>query len=132
MVMVLYFAYYDTLLQNATDIITKRDNYFIEKCDKSLYQNASVFFITKCDSFITKSDFYYEMPRHRDETLFFYLSFLSQTFAIRRTAGEGRGYFLNSSLPLPLAPQTLRHYWGDYCRELISTRSWQPDLNREA
>ena len=69
--MVLYFAYYDTLLQNATDIITKRDNYFIEKCDKSLYQNASVFlsqnatvslqnpiFITKCLGTETKHCFF--------------------------------------------------------------------------
>ena len=37
-----------------------------------------------------------------------------------RTAGEGRGHFFNSSLPLPPASQTLRHYPGDYCRELTS------------
>ena len=41
---VLYLNRYDTLLQNATDITAK--------CDKSLLQNAAVFF-TKCDSFIT-------------------------------------------------------------------------------
>ena len=39
--MVSYLAYYDTLLENATDIITKRDSYFIIKCNKSLLQNAS-------------------------------------------------------------------------------------------
>ena len=31
---------------------------------------------------------------------FFYLGFLSQTFMIQRTAGEGGGYLFNSSLPL--------------------------------
>ena len=37
------------------------------------------------------------------EVFFFYPDFLSQTFTIHRTAGEGGGYFCNSSLPLPLA-----------------------------
>ena len=40
---------------------------------------------------------------------FFYLGFLSRTFTIHGTAGEGGGYLLNSSLPLPPASQTLRH-----------------------
>ena len=46
----------DTLLQNATDIIRKCDNYFVRKCDRSLLQNASDFLlqnatvITNCDS----------------------------------------------------------------------------------
>ena len=40
---------------------------------------------------------------------FFYLGFLSQTFMIHRTAGEGGGYFFNSPLPLPPDSQTLRH-----------------------
>ena len=43
------------------------------------------------------------------QQFFFYLSFLSQTFMIQRAAGEGRSYFFQSSLPLPLASQTLRH-----------------------
>ena len=41
--MTLYYTFmtpYDTLLQNATDIIIKCDSYFITKCDKSLLQNA--------------------------------------------------------------------------------------------
>ena len=38
--------------------------------------------------------------------VFFYLGFLSRTFT---TAGEGGGYFFDSSLPLPPASQTLRH-----------------------
>ena len=47
---------YDTLLQNATGIITICDSYFITKCDRSLLQNASRFllqnatFITNCES----------------------------------------------------------------------------------
>ena len=38
-----YFIYYDTLLQNVTDIIPKYDSYFLTKCDKSLLQNVSDF-----------------------------------------------------------------------------------------
>ena len=40
---------------------------------------------------------------------FFYLGFLSRTFTIHGTAGEGGGYLFDSSLPLPAASQTLRH-----------------------
>ena len=40
---------------------------------------------------------------------FFYLGFLSQTFTIQKTAGEGGGYLFNSSLPLTPASQTLRY-----------------------
>ena len=47
-----------------------------------------------------------------------YLGFLLQPFTNYRTAGEGGGHFFNSSLPLPPASQTLRHYSGNYCREL--------------
>ena len=63
--------------------------------------------------------------------LFFYLGFLLQTFTIHRTAGEEGGYLFNASLPLPPASQALRHHPGDYCRELTSTRSYQPGSNRE-
>ena len=75
-VMVSYLIHCDSLLQNATDIITKCDRYFITKCDKSLLQNASGFLsqnatvllqnatvITNCDGFITKCDSYYKMRR---------------------------------------------------------------------
>ena len=67
---------YDTLLQNATDIITKWDGYFVTKCDRSLLQiasglllqNATVLLqnatvIKNRDDFITKCDSYYKMPR---------------------------------------------------------------------
>ena len=66
--------HYDTLLQNATDIITKCDSYFITKCDKSLLQNVSGFLlqnaivllqnatvITNCDIFVTECDSCYKM-----------------------------------------------------------------------
>ena len=43
------------------------------------------------------------------QLFFFYLDFLSQTFTNHRTAGEEAGRLFNSSLPLPLASQTLRH-----------------------
>ena len=38
---------------------------------------------------------------------FFYLGFLSRTFTIHKTAGEGGGYLFNSSLPLPPAYRLL-------------------------
>ena len=66
----------DSLLQNATDVISKCDGYFITKCDRNLLQNASGFLlqnttvllqnatvVTKCDDFITKFDSYYKMRR---------------------------------------------------------------------
>ena len=38
------FVHYNSLLQNAADIITNWDTYFITKCNKSLLQSALVFF----------------------------------------------------------------------------------------
>ena len=43
-VTVSYLIHYDRLLQNATDIITKCDSYFIKKCDRRLLQNVSGFY----------------------------------------------------------------------------------------
>ena len=66
-VTVSYLIRYASLLQNATDIITKCDSYFITKCDKTLLQNVSGLFlqnatvITKCDDFNTIYDSYYKM-----------------------------------------------------------------------
>ena len=73
---VLHLIHYKTLLENATDILTKCDSYFITKCGKSLSQNASGFLlqnatvllqnaiaITNCDDFTTICDSYYKM-RH--------------------------------------------------------------------
>ena len=66
-----------------------------------------------------------------DGYFFFYLGFLSRTFTIHRTAGEGGGYLFNSSLPLAPASQTLRHKPRHYCRELTSAHNEQPDSNQE-
>ena len=52
-------------------------------------------------------------------------------FTNHRTAREGGGHFFNSSIPLPPASQTLRHYPGDYCRELTSAHRQQLDSNGE-
>ena len=66
-VTVSYLICYDSLLQNETDVITKRGSYFITKWDIGLLQNASSFllqnatvlfkmrqFCSKSDDFITK------------------------------------------------------------------------------
>ena len=73
-VTVAYLVYYDTLLQNVTDI-TKRDNYFITKFNKRFSQNAWGFlfyykmqqllqnakFITKCFSTQFSLDKWYRL-----------------------------------------------------------------------
>ena len=76
-VTVSYLIRYDSLLQNATDIITKCDSKFITKCSRSLLQNTSGFLlqnatillqnatvITNCDNFITKWDVYYKVRQY--------------------------------------------------------------------
>ena len=78
-VTVSYLIHYDSLLQNATDIITKCDSYFITKCNKSLLQNASDFLlqnatvllqnatvITNYNNFITKCDGSYKMRQYNN------------------------------------------------------------------
>ena len=53
-----YFVCYETLLQNAmTDVFTKRNSYFMIKCDSH--------FITKCDKNLLKnaSGFFYKMQQ---------------------------------------------------------------------
>ena len=76
------------------------------------------------------NDWHYEYEK-TEILFFFYLGFLSRTFTNHRTTGEGGGHFFNSSLPLPPASQTFRHQPGDYCRELTSAHSYQPDSSRE-
>ena len=75
--------HYDSLSQNATDIITKYDSYFITKYDsfltkcysyykvrlfyykmQELFQNAT--FITNCDSKIYKGDYLSEISLEPD------------------------------------------------------------------
>ena len=60
-VVVLYLVQYDTLLQNATDIIAKRGSNLITKYNKILLQHALGFSITKCDSFIKNYESCYKM-----------------------------------------------------------------------
>ena len=62
-----------------------------------------------------------ELRQWRLFCFFFYLGFLSQTFANYRTAGEGRGHFFNPSLPLPPASQALELagrllQWAHLCK----------------
>ena len=59
----------------------------------------------------------------------FYLGLLSQRLTNHRTAGEGRGYFFNSSLPfLP----TSRHVGISQAITAENSPHWQQlDLNRE-
>ena len=66
---------YDTLLLNATDIITKCDSYFLTKCDSSLLQNASVFLLQDATvllqnaTVITKYDVYYKLRQYNVEQM---------------------------------------------------------------
>ena len=54
---------YDSLLQNATDVITKCDSYFITKRNRSLLQNASGFLLQNA-TVITKCDVYYKLRQY--------------------------------------------------------------------
>ena len=70
---------YDSLLQNATDVITKCDSYFITKRDRSLLQNASAFLLQNATvlfqnatillqnaAVITKCDVYYKLRQYSE------------------------------------------------------------------
>ena len=64
--------------------------------------------------------------------ILFFLSGFSFKYIHDSQDSRGRGGYLdNSSLPLPPASQTLRNKPGNYCRELTSAHSSQPDSNRE-
>ena len=69
-----YLIYYDSLLQNTTDIVIICDSYFITKYDRSLSQNAWGFLlqnatvITNYDDFITKCDLYYQLRQYNRES----------------------------------------------------------------
>ena len=76
---------------------------------KTLYYKMWQKYITKYIRFITKCDSFYKIRRLLQFFFFFYLGFLSQPFTNHRAAREVGGHFLNSSLPLPPASQTLRH-----------------------
>ena len=61
---------------------------------------------------------------------FFYVGFLLPTFTNHKTAEEGGGNFINSSLPPPPASKTVRHQPCDYCTELTSLHKQRLDSNR--
>ena len=63
-VTVSYLIHYDSLLQNATDIITKCNSYFITKCDRSLLQNVTGFLLQNATVLITKCDVYYKLRQY--------------------------------------------------------------------
>ena len=63
-----YLIHYDSLLQNARDIITKCDRSLLKNASAFLLQNATVLLqnvtvITNYDDFMTKSDSCYKMRR---------------------------------------------------------------------
>ena len=66
------------------------------------------------------------------QVVFFVSGFSFTTIHKSQDCREGGGYFFNSSLPLLPISQTLRHQPGNYCRELTSAHSEQPDLNWES
>ena len=61
---------YDSLLQNATDVIAKCDNYFITKRDRILLQNASGFLLQNATvllqnaTVIAKCDIYFKLRQY--------------------------------------------------------------------
>ena len=66
-----YLVHYNTILQNATDLITKRVSYFITKYSKRLLQNALGFLLKNATILLqnatatTKSNVYYKMRQYR-------------------------------------------------------------------
>ena len=72
------------------------------------------------------SNFFYSIQRIYDLPDFFFLCGFSFTNIHESQDCRGRGrHLFNSSLPLPPASRTLRHYPGDCCRELTSAHSEQ-------
>ena len=68
MVTVSYLVHYETLLQNATEIITKCDKSLLQNALGILFQNATVLLqnvtvVTKCVDFIINCNSYYKMRR---------------------------------------------------------------------
>ena len=91
-VTVSYLIRYDSLLQNATDVITKCDSCFITKCDRSLLQSASGFLLKNATvllqngtiwlqnaTVITKCDVCYKLRLYRHQSFYkLALSFLME------------------------------------------------------
>ena len=96
----------------------------------SLFRSLLCFW-TDCQNFFFGT-FYHLIPRKRVTRIelkflfFFYQGFLSQTLTIHRIAGEGRGPYFYSTIPLPPALEHwdiyLQHcMWDDYHVFLIAT-----------
>ena len=62
MVMASHLVRYDGLVQNAIDIITKCESYFMQQ---KLISQCVRFFIKKCVSFVKKCHAYYKMDRYK-------------------------------------------------------------------
>ena len=93
-----YFAIFDSVLRCGIQVWRQNKNQAIKYIQKIQDKTIQILnFKWKNDS--VNPLFIY----------FFYLDFLSQPFTNHRTAGEGGGYFFNSSLPLPPTSQTLRY-----------------------
>ena len=56
---------HNSLLQNATDVITKCDRYFITKRDRNLLQNTSGYLLQNA-TVITKCDVYYKLRQYKE------------------------------------------------------------------
>ena len=86
-----YLIHYESLLQNATDAITKCDSYFITKCDRfyfyklrqfyykmrqfyykmrQLLQNAMI--LLQNATIITKYDIYYKLRQYKYQKVFIF------------------------------------------------------------
>ena len=63
-----YLSHYDTSLQNAANIMTKCDSYFIVNSDRSLLQNASYFLLQNA-TVISKCDVYYKLRQHNNKII---------------------------------------------------------------
>ena len=96
-VTVSYLICYNNLLQNAADFISKCDIYFITKCDRSLLQNASVFYYKM-------RQFYYKMR----QLLRIATTLLQNTKVIRKfTTGQGDDYTAGCVLDYPFFKRAL-------------------------
>ena len=87
-VTVSYFIRFDSLLQNATDVIIKCGSYFTIKCDRSLLQNASDFLLQNGTVLlqnatillqnaivISKCDVYYKLRQYNIHWFCWFISF---------------------------------------------------------
>ena len=86
--------------------------------------NPKFLLLNSSSSFSTK----FQFPSFNFFSIWVFFHEHSRITGLQR---EGGGHFFISLLPPPPASQTLRHQPSDYCRELTSAHSQQPDSNRE-